>query len=155
MDPVWAALEMSAVAQWTRFSRWGYALVNGAHVLGVALLVGAIIALNLRRMSVLKRPPQEALAAALVPVAVAGLLLAVATGAVLFAARAAEYAVLGVVQTKLALVAFGIVTALWLHARFGSRMQRAGRATLALHAGLSTLTWLAVLGLGRMIAFVG
>ena len=48
MEAFFAALETTAPAQYLRVSRWGYAAVSGAHILGIALLVGAILPLNLR-----------------------------------------------------------------------------------------------------------
>ncbi|RAH99765.1 hypothetical protein DLJ53_18555 [Acuticoccus sediminis] len=154
MTEIWAALQSSAVAEWARTARWGYAALNGAHILGIALLVGAMVPLNLVRMGAV-RAPAEAAGRLLVPFAGAGLLLAVGTGAVMFASRAGEYAALGVVQAKLTLVVAGAATALLLHARYGLYMQRAGRGRTAVHAAISLVLWVVVLALGRLIAFVG
>ena len=41
-------LEATAPAQYLRTARWVYAGVSGAHVLGIALLVGYAASLNLR-----------------------------------------------------------------------------------------------------------
>ncbi|UOM34765.1 DUF2214 domain-containing protein [Acuticoccus sp. I52.16.1] len=158
MDELWAALQASPVAAWARSARWGYAALNGAHIVGIALLVGAMVPLNLVRIGAalgVGRIPAETAARLLVPFAGAGLVLAVGTGAVMFAARAGEYAALGVVQAKLALVGAGTLIALALHARHGRDMQRAGPRRTAAHAALSLVMWLTVLGLGRLIAFVG
>jgi hypothetical protein len=40
MEHLLAMLEATAPAQYFRTSRWAYAGVSGAHVLGIALLVG-------------------------------------------------------------------------------------------------------------------
>ena len=154
MGDVWAALQETGVAEWARSARWGYAALNGAHILGVALLVGAMVPLDLARMRLIRRPAEEA-ARLLVPFAGAGLGLAVVTGAVMFASRAGEYAVLDVFRVKVALVLAGTVTALVLHARHGLFMERAGRWPTAVHAALSLVLWLTVLALGRLIAFAG
>ena len=92
MEPVLDALVASAPAQWLRFSRWGYAAVNTTHVFGIALLVGAILPLDLRLIGLWRSVALEPLARVLVPVAATGLLLAVSTGAFLFITRATEYA---------------------------------------------------------------
>ena len=47
MEPLFAAMEMSAIADYLRTSRWSYALVNATHILGIALLLGSIIPFNL------------------------------------------------------------------------------------------------------------
>lgn len=150
-----ATAEASALADWVRTSRWGYAAVSGAHVLGIALLVGAIVPLDLRRLGAFRAVPHEALARVLTPFAAAGLALAVATGALLLLPRATEYLALSVVQMKLALVAGGGLHALFVHARHGWLALRISPARLALHAAVSLALWPAVLALGRLIAFVG
>ena len=150
-----AALEAAGPVAWLRSSRWGYVAVNGSHILGIALLVGAMVPLNLARLGVVTAVPQETLGRVLVPLAGTGLALAAGTGAVLFATRAHEYAALGVVQLKLALILIGTVTALALHWRYGAQMERATPSRLRLHAAASLILWLVVLALGRTIGFVG
>jgi hypothetical protein len=41
-----AALEATAVAQFLKASRWTYPLVNAGHILGIALLVGAVVPMD-------------------------------------------------------------------------------------------------------------
>ncbi len=149
-----AALEASAPAQALRFSRWGYAWVNTAHILGLALLVGAILPLDLRLLGAWRGVPRAVLARVLVPAAATGLGLAMLTGALLFATRASEYAGVGFVQMKLSLVAIGVLSALWLHRAHGPTLEGAGRGRLAAHAVVSIICWLGALICGRMIAFV-
>ena len=48
LDALLAGLEATAVAQTLRTSRWLYAATNTAHIFGIALLVGAIVPLDLR-----------------------------------------------------------------------------------------------------------
>ena len=48
MESLLAAIEATGPAQYLRVSRLGYAAVSGAHILGIAFLVGAILPLNLR-----------------------------------------------------------------------------------------------------------
>ena len=154
MEAFLAALEATPVAQYLRGARWGYAGVNAAHILGIALLVGAILPLNLRLLGAWPGVPLAPLTRVLVPVAAAGLGLAVATGALLFSVRAREYADLGVVQLKLVLVALGAAAAVLLHALYGQRLEGASRARLAAHAAVSTTCWLGALLCGRLIAFI-
>jgi len=45
LDPFLDAIADTSVATALRYSRWGYASINAAHVLGIALLVGSIIPL--------------------------------------------------------------------------------------------------------------
>lgn len=153
METFLAALEGSALAQALRFSRWGYAWVNAAHVLGIALLVGAILPLDLRLLGAWRDVPRASLVRVLAPVAAAGLGLAVVTGALLFSTRATDYADVGFLQMKLSLAAIGLVSALWVHAAHGPTLEGARRGRLAAHAAVSAFCWLGALVCGRMIAF--
>lgn len=155
MEALLAGLEGTAVAQTLRASRWLYAAVNAAHILGIALLLGAIVPLNLRLLGRWPDVPREQLVRVLVPVAAAGLALAVLAGALLFAVRAREYAGVGFLQAKLALVLLGTLAALALHWRHGFLLETAGDTRLTAHAILSLLCWPAALVCGRMIAFAG
>ncbi len=148
---VLAALEGSGLAAALRGSTWLYPLVNTAHVLGVALLVGAIAALDLRMLGLWAELPLAVLSRVLVPVAATGLALAVVAGSLLFAAGASEYAASPLFRAKMALVALGIANAL------GYRLLRRRHPespTLLRAAGtISLATWLAVLTLGRLIGY--
>lgn len=155
MEAFLAALEGTAAAQVLRASRWGYALVNAAHILGIALLVGAIVPFQLRVLGLWPAVPRPMLARVLVPVAAGGLALAAAAGFLLFSVRAREYAGVGFLQAKLALVALGTLSALALHRRHGLALETAGEARLVGHAVVSLACWLGALACGRLIAFVG
>jgi hypothetical protein len=152
VEAVLDALVASAPAQWLRFSRWGYAAVNTTHVLGIALLVGAILPLDLRLLGLWRSVTLESLARVLVPVAAAGLLLAITTGAFLFITRADEYAATDLFVVKVALIATGAVHALGLHLGPGLAHASPGRLRAAGAASLSI--WVAALVCGRLLAFV-
>ena len=154
MQEFLAALEGTELAQSLRLSRWGYAAVNATHVLGIALLVGAILPLDLRLLGLWRGVPRAALVRVLVPVAATGLGLAVTAELLMFMIRAQEYASIGFLQAKLVLVATGATAALALHWRHGFLLEDASRARLAVHGLLSMACWLGALICGRMIAFV-
>ena len=147
------ALEGTAVAQTLRVSRWAYAAVNAAHILGIGLLIGAIVPLNLRFLGFWRAVPRQVLASVLVPVAAAGLTIALVAGVLLFMVRAREYAGVGFLQIKLALVAIGVLAALALHHAHGRLLESASGGRLAVHAILSLLCWIGALACGRLIAF--
>ena len=152
---VW--LEASLLAQLLKAGPWVYPLVNLAHVLGIALLVGAIAVLDLRLVGLWPGVPVSALGRAAVPVAGAGLALALATGPALFAVRATEYvanpflwAKFGAVAVALANLAALHGSAAWRDAeRGGSRHAR----RLAFAGAVSLAAWLAAVSAGRMIAY--
>ena len=88
MEIFLAALEGTTPARYLRASRWGYAAVSGAHILGIALLIGTILPLNLRLLGFWSWIPQADLLRVLVPVAATGLVLAAVTGSFLFSVSA-------------------------------------------------------------------
>jgi len=152
MDALLAALAEWGPAAALRGSRWGYAAVNTAHVLGIAVLVGAVLPMDLRLMGAWRGVDRAALVRVLAPVAAAGLALAGAAGFMLFAVRPGEYAAMPLFLAKLGLVVLGAGSAIALHVRHGARLERAGRLEWA--GALSLTCWLGALVAGRMIAYV-
>lgn len=154
MDGLLAGLEATAIAEHLRAARWSYAAVNAAHLLGIAMLVGAILPLELRLLGLWRDIGVEALARVLVPVAATGLAIAIAAGLLLFSVRAREYAALGVFQLKIALVATGVSIALVAQVARGRRLDRGDRGAMAGIATASLVCWLGALACGRLIAFI-
>ncbi|TCD05545.1 hypothetical protein EYB45_06785 [Erythrobacteraceae bacterium CFH 75059] len=141
-----------------------YPWANVLHVLGVALLVGAIGILDLRIAGAWRRLPLEALSAALTPLAATGVAVQAASGLVLFAADGQALAASGVFHAKLALMAAALLNAALFRWRWRS-LAHASRtrgevvareeppASARLLALASLALWIAVLILGRLIAY--
>jgi hypothetical protein len=146
-----AAIEAIPLAAHLRDSRWTYPAVNAAHILGLALLVGAIAPLDLRLMGAWRDTPLKPLAAILRPVAAAGAALAIVTGALLFSVSARDYAALPLFLAKMALVALGLANAA-LHA--GPRLDALPPARQRLAGALSLTVWIAVLVCGRLVGYL-
>ena len=146
------AVEQASPVAALRESVLVYPLVNAFHIIGIALLFGAITALDLRLIGLRRHAGTPAgLTQLLVPVAIFGLLLAIPTGLLLFATDARAYAVSPLFQAKIALVALAILNALWLRA-----IERRGPAShrrAALAAGASILLWLGAIVLGRLVGY--
>jgi len=66
------AIEGLAPVAALRASRWTYASVNTAHIVGFALLLGAIVPLDLRLMGWRRSIPIGVMARVLLPVAIGG-----------------------------------------------------------------------------------
>lgn len=152
MDEFAGALEATSVATYLRQSRWGYAVVNTLHIFGFALLIGAIVALDLRLLGFWRRFALGALARHLVPVAALGLATAMLAGAILFAVGARDYVDLMLFRIKIGLVLIGILSALATHMRYGLWLERSNPPRLA--GAISLVCWIGALIAGRMIAFV-
>jgi hypothetical protein len=134
-----------------------YIVLNATHILGVGLLVGAILPLDLRLMGFFRAVPVAVIAPFLSRIATSGLLLAIATGLCLFSVRPAEYAANPAFLTKLALLVLGSLNALALHRTSGWRDVLEGESVsrwVTLSAALSAIIWLAALLAGRWIGFV-
>jgi hypothetical protein len=153
MESFLAALEATGPAQYLRASRWGYAAVKGAHILGIALLVGAMLPLNLRLLGLWRSVPQAELIRVLVPAAIAGFALAAITGFLLFSVKAQDYADIGFFRLKLALILLGVLSAAMLHRGYGLMLQGASRSRVRWHALISIGCWVGALACGRLIAF--
>lgn len=154
MEALLAAVEASGPAAALRTARWGYAGVNAAHILGIALLVGPILALDLRMLGLWRSIPIAPLAAVLRPVAATGVAIATLAGVALFSVQATHYADLTLFQAKLALILVGLAGALALHRAAGPDLAQASPARLRAQAALSICCWLGALVCGRLIAFV-
>lgn len=103
-----------------------YLLVNAAHILGIGMLFGAILALDLRLLGVAPVVPLAAIAPYLSRLAGAGVLVAVITGLCLFSVRPLEYARNPAFLAKLGLVALGLLNVAAVHFSSGWRTVLAG-----------------------------
>lgn len=143
-----------------RASRWVYPLVNAGHILGIALLFGGILPLDLRLLGLWRSVPLGHLARILIPLAMAGLGLAVVTGFLMFAVGATKYAATPLFLVKLCVIAAAVTNALllrragdWTLARLPDlawqptpRLRTAGTLSLGL--------WLAAILCGRFLAYL-
>ena len=154
MEPFLAALETTWVAENLRVSRWGYAAVSGAHILGIALLVGGILPLDLRLLCLWPSTHRADIVRVLVATAASGLALAAITGALLFSVRAQDYWTIDFFQAKLAFILAGTVSAVLIHRSYGLTLEAANPTRLRWSALLSMACWIGALASGRAIAFV-
>jgi hypothetical protein len=153
------ALEAMPVAGALRGSVWAYPLVNAAHILGVALLVGAVLPLDLRLLGAWRSVPLAPLWQVLTRTAGAGLGLAVVCGILLFITRATEYAASGLFISKMVAVGIGMVNAVVLRtlapdaiAPIRSALEKPP-VRFQLVGGISLAAWLTALMLGRLVGY--
>lgn len=138
-------------AEWLRQSATAYLFVNAAHILGIGVLLGGILPLDLRLLGLFKRFPVDVLGPFLSRSAGVGLGLAIVTGLWLFSTKPAEYLANDAFRVKLALLALALVNIAFMHLRKDSfRPSATTRITAALSLGL----WLSVLLAGRWIGFL-
>jgi hypothetical protein len=138
-------IQASALSQALRASVWVYPLINTGHVLGIALLFGAIVPLDLRLLGLWRSAPLDQLTRVLVPVSVVGLVLAIATGLLLFATRPRDYVDEPLFLIKMGLLVLSVANALMFRASLPLRWK--------LSAAISLVLWLAVIVAGRLIGY--
>ena len=153
------ALQDSALGQTMRQSLYLYPTVEILHLLAIALLVGSIVALDLRLVGWRIETPIWPLARHLLPMTVTGFALAVASGLMLFTTEAASLAFNPAFQIKMALLLLAGLNALMLHRgawrEIGQWSATTPPPALVRVAGaLSAVLWIGVLSFGRLIAYL-
>ena len=149
-------VQQSAVAEFLRHSIWLYPVINAAHIIGLALLFGATIPLDLRLLGCWPSMPIALLARVLMPVIVSGLAMAIAFGALLFITGPVDYLYSSVFIFKILLLSLALLNAFiltraeaWRKALLSNTLN----VQVRLQALLSIILWLAVIFLGRLIAY--
>lgn len=140
-----------------RESGTAYLLVNAAHILGVGLLVGAIIPLDLRLLGLFRHAPLAVLAPFLSRAAATGAVLAIVTGLWLFSMKPGEYLANAAFLWKAGLLAVALANVALQHANRPYAAAVAGgalRPAVRLFAACSILVWVSVLVAGRWIGFM-
>ncbi|MGF6172441.1 DUF2214 domain-containing protein [Ensifer sp. 4252] len=134
-----------------------YLVVNAAHILAIALLIGAIVPLDLRLLGFFGNTSLEVLGPFLSRAAAVGLCLAIVTGLCLFSVRPAAYATNAAFLAKIGLLGAGAANAVsvhlggaWRAAVNGGPVSRRVRVS----AAVSLTAWLGALLAGRWIGFL-
>jgi hypothetical protein len=155
-----AWLEMSGLGVAMRESSlWTYALVNLAHILGICLLFGAIVVLDLRLLGVWRSIPLDLIARPTTIIAGTGLVIALVTGPALLATKATEYVGNPFLPLKLIAIALALVNLAILHrlpawkARGNPELSVGQQRQLALAGGTSLACWFAAISMARLIAY--
>jgi Family of unknown function (DUF6644) len=148
-----AALEQLPLAATLKKSVWLYPLVNTAHIVGIALLFGAIVPYDLRLLGLWRGIERRELARILLPMAAAGLFLAVGAGGLLFITQAGDYLASPFFMAKMAVLLLALIvagTACILERRAPSDVIP---KPVKICAVLSIALWLCVITLGRLIGY--
>jgi hypothetical protein len=148
-----AAYEASALGTAARGTVWLYPAANLLHVLGAALLLGAIAVFD---VAVLRASRAVgAIARIALPIAITGLALQIATGLALFAAEATTMAWNPAFLLKLAALGLGVVNLAFFHWRFDGAIAEglvpSGARTQAI---ISLAMWTIAVLAGRGIAYL-
>jgi len=155
---IFVALEQSGLGAAIRQSTWLFPVGNVGHILALMVFAGAIAIMDVRLLGGLAATAPARVLTRARTVAIAALILQVATGFILFTADASHVIINPVFQIKLALIAAGLVNLAIFE--FGVKRSvvklspGAAMPASAKTAGLLSLAiWLAVAACGRSIAY--
>ncbi|HSV24214.1 MAG TPA: hypothetical protein VLJ17_14450 [Xanthobacteraceae bacterium] len=143
-----------------RESRWLFAMGETFHFIGLCLMVGGLLIVDLRLLGFIRSVPVRA-ALAFLPLVIVGFLINLASGIEFFVTDPFMYWPSPAFRLKLTLILVAGLNALLFHVMEHRRMLilADGKNTSAyvkLTAGLSLSLWLCVLLLGRLLpAFEG
>jgi len=135
---------------WLAEHAWAYPALEVVHIAGIALLVGNLVALELRVWGAAAELPVHALARLSLGLAGAGFSIVALSGLLMFASQPADLIANRAFVLKLSLLMGAGLNAAAFHARGGvARADGWARVQTALSLGL----WLGVIICGRWIAY--
>lgn len=130
---------------------WAYPALEALHIVGIALLLGSLVVLELRVWGLRPELSVQGLARLALGVTLAGFALVASSGLLMFASQAAELMANRAFQIKLGLVLAAGANAAVFHLRGGLlRVDGLARAQTVISLGL----WLGVIFCGRWIAYL-
>jgi hypothetical protein len=149
-----AWLEATGLAEWVRSSTAGYPSMIALHALGMAVMVGLSLLLDLRVLGWFAGIPLQALRR-FFGLAWIGFGINFISGSALFSAQATSYIVDWVFMTKMTLVLIGAITAGVLQpavAKLGPG-EPLSVGTKAV-AGVAIVIWVVAIVMGRLTAYL-
>ena len=133
-----------------RSTAWAYPALEALHIVGIALLLGNLVALEARVFGRAAALDPAILARLSLSIALGGFALAAASGLLMFSTQPSELLANRAFQVKMALLAAAGCNALWFHRRRSLlKLDLLARVQML----SSTAIWLAVVFCGRWIAY--
>lgn len=129
---------------------WAYPALEVLHLLGIALVLGNLVLVEVRVFGAGAALNAEALARLSLGLVAAGFGLVLLSGLLMFTTQPQELLASRSFALKMALMSLALCNAAWFHARGGLRLLD---ATARVQMVLSSLLWLGVLAAGRWIAY--
>jgi hypothetical protein len=129
---------------------WAYPALEVMHLIGVALLLGNLVLLELRVFGRGAALPVPELARLSLTLAAIGFALAAVSGSVMFATQPGDLLANRVFTLKMLLLFVAGSNAALFHARLSlAKLDRVARVQMI----ISTVIWVAIIALGRWIAY--
>ncbi len=157
--PVFEWLESSALAIWVGESLWGYPIMLGMHAIGLAIVVGIFVMLDLRMLRVIRGVSFTAFLS-LFRLAWIGLIINTLSGSSLFTSQATTFIESAPFLIKISAVIAGVILGVFIQRRLKLRAadwdisdNNIESSTTAL-AALSLFCWIGAIFAGRLIAYL-
>jgi hypothetical protein len=149
-------IESTGLAAFVRESLWGYPIILTSHGVGMAIVIGIMVMIDLRLLGFAPRIPLDAISKLFV-VGWIGVALNVVSGLMLFTAEAVRFSTNMMFQAKLTLLIIGAVTA-WMSMKDALNEQRGGAVATSKSKTLATVSVVCLIVAviaGRMTAYAG
>ena len=135
---------------WIATHAFAYPLLEVLHIIGIAMLLGSLLLVELRVWGFGAALPVADLARLALPLTLAGFALAATSGSLMFASQPGDLIANRIFVVKMGLVMLAGLNAASFHARGGlQRSDRIARVQTLLSVGI----WMAVIFCGRWIAY--
>ena len=153
-------LEASPLGVFTRsMGVWSYGVINLVHILGIILLFGSILILDLRLLGAWRQIPLAVLSRPTTTMAQIGFVLAVCSGLPMISVKSTDYIGNPFLLIKFPAIALALLNVWRVHRSEAWRAHRvremmpSERHRLKLGAALSLVFWLTAITSGRMIGY--
>jgi len=150
-------IEESAFADWIRISTMGYPMMISAHAVGMGVMVGLSLTLNLRLLGAFRAIPYTTLNS-LLGIAWIGMIINFLSGSALLAAGATDFATDPLFLSKIALIVVGAASVAYLQPVIqaqGDEWQQGAEVPGLIRAvsAAAILVWITAIVCGRMTAY--
>jgi len=153
-------LEHSPLGAFTRsLGVWSYGVINLVHILGIILLFGSILILDLRMLGAWRQIPLALLSRPTTRLAQIGLVVALCSGIPMITVKSTDYIGNPFLLIKFPAIALALLNVLLVHRTEAWRAHRvrdlmpSERNRLKIGAALSLTFWLTAITAGRMIGY--
>jgi hypothetical protein len=152
------AIEASGLGQAMRQSLWLYPIVETVHIVGLALLFGSIVVMDLRLLGFSREISIRKMARHVLPWTAASFVFIVPSGLAMFVAHASDFIGNPVFAIKMGLILAAGINAAVFHSNAwrsvaGWDVDARTPAAAKLAGVLSLLFWVSVIACGRFLAY--
>jgi len=150
--PLFEWIAQARYFAWMRDSQWAFPIVEMAHLLGLAILGGTVLLVNLGLLGIrLRREDTQGFARELRPLFVGSLVTMIVSGVILMSSEALKCYYNPAFRLKMLLLLIAVVFSFTAYPRV---LQVAPSAWTRLTAVVSLMLWLGVGLAGRAIGFI-